>query len=445
MLRPVLPAVRPFRSGAICLFLAVTLGLSAGTLGPGRRAARVVGPDVGQDARRDGGGDARLGRRRRSPGTVGAHILAVFLFIAGVLLLTGASVAGVIKFTSDSVLDDHARAAHGGGGEARRGRPTTWPTLERSTRVRVERPEVVRRDARVRARPSPSGRRRRRPPEYDDASGRARSASRTSTARADRARARAASPSPSASPELDGLAEDPAEDEPGVTRGPVGAGRARAAHAAGPLPPRRHRLAGLRLGAAGRRQAHALHRGGLAPRHRRPGEGRRAAARGARALQHRGARDRDGLRPAHHALRAAPGARHQGRQGRAAQGRPRVRARRGRHPHPGADPGQAGGRHRGAQRAPPDRPPRRHLPGAAGGLVAADGVARQGRRGARDRRRPGEDAAPAGRRHHRRGQVGRVNAMLSSILLRRRRTRCGWCSSTPSRSSSRTTTRSRTC
>src|SRR3954470_21249078 len=35
MLRPVLPAVRPFRSGAICLFLAVTLGLSAGTIGPG--------------------------------------------------------------------------------------------------------------------------------------------------------------------------------------------------------------------------------------------------------------------------------------------------------------------------------------------------------------------------------------------------------------------------
>src|SRR3954470_11946997 len=35
MLRPVLPAVRPFRSGAVCLFLAVTLGLSAGTIGPG--------------------------------------------------------------------------------------------------------------------------------------------------------------------------------------------------------------------------------------------------------------------------------------------------------------------------------------------------------------------------------------------------------------------------
>ncbi len=40
------------------------------------------------------------------------------------------------------------------------------------------------------------------------------------------------------------------------------------------------------------------------------------------------------------------------------------------------------------------------------GLVAADGLAGQGRRGPRDRRRSREDAAPARRRHHRRGQVG---------------------------------------
>ena len=40
------------------------------------------------------------------------------------------------------------------------------------------------------------------------------------------------------------------------------------------------------------------------------------------------------------------------------------------------------------------------------GLVAADGVARQGHRRAGDRRRPGEDAAPARGRHDRRRQVG---------------------------------------
>ena len=36
-------------------------------------------------------------------GTVGAHIIALFLFLAAVLLLTGASVAGVVKATTDSV------------------------------------------------------------------------------------------------------------------------------------------------------------------------------------------------------------------------------------------------------------------------------------------------------------------------------------------------------
>ena len=66
--------------------------------------------------------------------------------------------------------------------------------------------------------------------------------------------------------------------------------------------------------------------------------------------------------------------------------------------------------------------------------------------GPRDRRRPGEDAAPARRRHDRRGQVRLPSTRCSPrSCCARRRTRCGWCSSTPSRSSSRTTTRSRTC
>ncbi len=173
----------------------------------------------------------------------------------------------------------------------------------------------------------------------------------------------------------------------------------------GALSPRGHRLTRLRLAGPGRSRAHALDRGPVAPGHRRPGEGRRAAAGSARALQDRGQGHRHGGRPAHHPLRAAARPGHQGGQGRAAQGRPRLRAGRGRHPHPGADPGQAGRRHRGAQRAPPDRASRRHLRAAARGLVAAHRVARQGRRGPRDRRRPREDAAPARRRHHRRGQV----------------------------------------
>ena len=142
MLRPVLPAVRPFRSGAICLFLAVTLGLSAGTIGPGGARpdwwdgtwVKTRGGMVGETL--DYVIDTLLG-------SVGAHLFAIFLFIAGVLLITGASVAGVVKFTSDSVSTT-TRELRGAVKKAPRPKPRTRPvddlaTLEQSTRVRVKR------------------------------------------------------------------------------------------------------------------------------------------------------------------------------------------------------------------------------------------------------------------------------------------------------------------
>ena len=127
------------------------------------------------------------------------------------------------------------------------------------------------------------------------------------------------------------------------------------------------------------------------------------------ALSHfkrRGARDRHRHRPARDALRAAPGARHQDVEGRPAQGRPRLRARRRAGAHPRPDPRQAGGRRRGAQPGAQDGAPRRRLPGRAQGLVAAVGLARQGHRRQGDRHRPRQAAAHPDRRHHRLRQVG---------------------------------------
>ena len=103
VLRPVLPAVRPFRAGAICLLLALTLGLAAGTLGVG-----PGGGDVAWDTdwiKPRGGivGEGLYWGTSTLLGDLGSHTIALFLFAAAVLLLTGASVAGVIKFTSDSV------------------------------------------------------------------------------------------------------------------------------------------------------------------------------------------------------------------------------------------------------------------------------------------------------------------------------------------------------
>jgi S-DNA-T family DNA segregation ATPase FtsK/SpoIIIE len=103
VLRPVLPAVRPFRAGAICLFAALCLGLAAGTLGIGPDGARPGLWDPEWVRTRGGmAGEALYWATSTLLGSVGSHIVAVFLFLAGALLLTGASVAGVVKATTDS-------------------------------------------------------------------------------------------------------------------------------------------------------------------------------------------------------------------------------------------------------------------------------------------------------------------------------------------------------
>ena len=106
VLRPVLPAVRPFRSGALCLFAALTLALAAGTFGigpPGTRSEYFDAPFF--ELRGGIAGDALLYATATALSTIGSHILAVFLFVAGVLLLTGASVAGVLRATGAGLAD----------------------------------------------------------------------------------------------------------------------------------------------------------------------------------------------------------------------------------------------------------------------------------------------------------------------------------------------------
>ncbi|WP_051324033.1 FtsK/SpoIIIE family DNA translocase [Candidatus Solirubrobacter pratensis] len=146
ILRPMLPAVRPFRAGAICLFASLTLGLAAGTLGLGPGGERPAWWDARWVKTRGGmTGELLDWVVGTLTGSVGAHILAVFLFLAGVLLLTGASVASVIKATSDSVSTT-TRAIRDSGAQVRtkvqRRTGDDLATLERSTRVRVaEAPE----------------------------------------------------------------------------------------------------------------------------------------------------------------------------------------------------------------------------------------------------------------------------------------------------------------
>ncbi len=103
VLRPVLPAVRPFKTGAICLFVALVLAFAAGTLGLGPGGARISWEPEWIKPRGGFAGEGLYYVTSTFLGTLGAHTIALFLLTAAVLLLTGASVAGVIKFTSDSV------------------------------------------------------------------------------------------------------------------------------------------------------------------------------------------------------------------------------------------------------------------------------------------------------------------------------------------------------
>jgi S-DNA-T family DNA segregation ATPase FtsK/SpoIIIE len=107
VLRPVLPALRPFRAGAWCLLGAATLALAAGTLGLGPGDA-PTGPTWEGDVLRERGGalgEVLYWASAKLFSDIGSHILAVFLFLAGVLLLTGASIAGVLRATSAGVAD----------------------------------------------------------------------------------------------------------------------------------------------------------------------------------------------------------------------------------------------------------------------------------------------------------------------------------------------------
>jgi DNA segregation ATPase FtsK/SpoIIIE, S-DNA-T family len=100
VLRPVLPAgVRPFRAGALCLLAAACLGLAVGTLG--------LGPGDGAPVDERGGhlGQVMADVATRAVSDIGAHILALFLFCAALLLLTGATVAGVLRATGTQVVE----------------------------------------------------------------------------------------------------------------------------------------------------------------------------------------------------------------------------------------------------------------------------------------------------------------------------------------------------
>ncbi|MCK9249039.1 MAG: DNA translocase FtsK [Solirubrobacteraceae bacterium] len=104
ILRPLIPAMRPFRAGGLLLPPALTLAYAAGTFGLGGGGGRddlftaeVVRPRGGVT------GDALYWSTSTLLGSIGAHLVAVTMLVAGLLLLTGASVASMLSRTGQGL------------------------------------------------------------------------------------------------------------------------------------------------------------------------------------------------------------------------------------------------------------------------------------------------------------------------------------------------------
>jgi DNA segregation ATPase FtsK/SpoIIIE, S-DNA-T family len=103
--RELRPPARPLRTGVICLVAAITLALAAGTLGigPGQVPADHFWHPPAFETRGGVIGQAELWVTSNLFSTLGSSILAVFLFIAGLILVTGATLAGAIRATGTGV------------------------------------------------------------------------------------------------------------------------------------------------------------------------------------------------------------------------------------------------------------------------------------------------------------------------------------------------------
>ncbi len=112
VLGPMVPSVRPWGTGAACLLTALMLGLAAGSFGLGPEEPARDGAFGQPDFFREHGGVIGEGLFwvvRSLVQEIGAHILFLFLLISGVLLLTGASVASVLRSTRAGVTSTTRR------------------------------------------------------------------------------------------------------------------------------------------------------------------------------------------------------------------------------------------------------------------------------------------------------------------------------------------------
>jgi len=110
VLRPLIGSPRPLRASPIFLFAAGTLALAANTLGvAGVGPARHLWQAAPFERRGGIVGQAELWASTHVVGTLGANFIAVFLFLGGVALLSGSSLALAIRSAGAGVADARRR------------------------------------------------------------------------------------------------------------------------------------------------------------------------------------------------------------------------------------------------------------------------------------------------------------------------------------------------
>jgi S-DNA-T family DNA segregation ATPase FtsK/SpoIIIE len=110
LLDQLIPTRRPLRTGGLCVFAAVTLALAAGTLGVS--SGTPTGAPAAEQwhsafLQAHGGimGQGLYWAAHRLVQSVGVDILILFLLVVGVVLLTGASLAAVLRTTGNGLVD----------------------------------------------------------------------------------------------------------------------------------------------------------------------------------------------------------------------------------------------------------------------------------------------------------------------------------------------------
>jgi DNA segregation ATPase FtsK/SpoIIIE, S-DNA-T family len=110
LLAQLMPTRKPLRTGGLCLFAAVTLALAAGTLGvsdgtPAHGSSSEQWHSAFMQTHGGIMGQALYWGAHRMVQTVGVDILVVFLALVGAVLLSGASLAAVLRATGNGLAD----------------------------------------------------------------------------------------------------------------------------------------------------------------------------------------------------------------------------------------------------------------------------------------------------------------------------------------------------